>query len=643
MKKLIMILSALLCLAMLFASCTSKPTEEPAEESTTPAETVETTVPETELETEPEPIPNELKIDYDAIIARWNEYISFEDETGDDVNLNATLSELFKQTSHQNDYSDFSEDFDVQQFGNLVLFSYHSTAYDTVYDAYENTYEDVRIHNYRYNIFNIVTGEKITSTQYTYRYYPYRDGAERYAYSNVQSTPSLNHTSYGVIRMDVTTYKYIPEETDELGFVEAPAEWESKTTYDYYDLNGKLLVENLESNDFEEVSTGFAYQTIIRIGDEYFLVKDGEIVAELGEEMQVKLDFGIEEYNGFQYVWDDENGSVRVLDTATNRVTVDWNYEEYFDQRDGDLLTYILGNGNILFEMNYETWEGEGILWGNAYYDTLYVLVDVKTGELSEVSLTCEIDGVTYEYAILSLINNFNDRSTGLTLKDGNYQLAEIYLISDGIAAPKTTLVILDSELGVVATLDRFLQDQDGIYGVLENGDLLIYTDSFTYYTVDVDGNRTQKVQLSVSPNSIHTYIPGGFHAKNGILYNDSLKPLVNLSQEYTNVTTFENGLKAWSEEDRCYHYLTINSAGDLEIKYTPETGTYLSVLNYNGCTVYKTVNPDAWRGSNVPYVYTVCNAQGQTIKTLYGQSCTITNGMLKLTSGSTSTYYILK
>ena len=103
--------------------------------------------------------------------------------------------------------------------------------------------------------------------------------------------------------------------------------------------------------------------------------------------------------------------------------------------------------------------------------------------------------------------------------------------------------------------------------------------------------------------------------------------------------------MKAWSTEDRCYHYLTIGESGNVIIKYSPETGTYLSnnSLNYSGCTIYKSVDLDAWSGSDTPYVFTVYNAQGQKIATLHGETWTVTNGMLKITSGSTSTYYILK
>lgn len=636
MKKLIMILSALLCLTMLFASCDSEPTDELAEETTTQAETTAPAPTETPIETAPEPIPEELKIDYDAILAQWSEYISFEGETEEEAIVYSDLAELFSHSSNWSEHSNFSEDLNVQQVGNLALFTYHSSTYDTVYDAYEGDYEDVTTHNYRYSIFNIVTGEKVFEKQHTYRYYPYRSSADRFDYPQVQFAPSMAHVGNGVIRVDITTNEAIRDDFDRI------IAWESQTSYDYYDLNGKLLVENLETDDFQVVSVSFAHQTIIRIGGKYFLVKDGEIVAKLGTEMQVRLDFGADEYNGLQYLWTD--GRVQVLDTAANRITVDWDYRSFFEQREGYLSTYTLGNGNILFQKYCDVADDEGIQFGSAYYAPLFALVDAKTGAVSKITPTCVIDGVTYEYVIDSLINNANDQNTGLAMKNGDYQLAEIYLISDGIVAPKTTLAILDSQLQVVATLDRFLQDQDGIYGMLENGDLLIRTESGLYYTVDVDGSGTQKVQLFVAPRSVKLFVDGGFLARDGILYNDSLQPLVSLyDDEYGSYSSFGDGLRAWSNEDCCYHYLSINSAGELEIKYAPETGTYQASFSYGDCTVYKTVNPNSWYGSDQPYVYTVYNAQGQLIETLFGENCVVTYGMLKLTSGSTSTYYILK
>ena len=639
MKKLIMILSALLCLSMLFVSCTSDQTEEPIEETTAQAETTDTTPTETPIETEPEPIPEDLKIDYEAIIAQWNEYISFEGETEDDTNTNASLSELFSYSSHQNDYSNYSEDFNVSQNGNLVLFSYHLINYGTSYDYTDSSYEDVTTHTYRYNVYDLETGKEVSQIQYTYRYYPYRNGADRYEYARVQSTPTL--LSYGIIRVELTAYRYVEAVENEYGYIVTPAQWESKTTYNYYDQNGNLLVEGLETSDLTVVSESTAYQTIIRIGNSYFLAKDGEIVAKLGAEMQVRLDFGVDEYNGFQYNWTDH--SIQVLDTNTNRITVNWSFDQYFNQRVGYTVSFTLGNGNVLFQKYCYEIKDEGVQFGSDSFVPLQTLLNVKTGEVTNVTPTCEIDGVTYEYVIVSLINNANNQGTGLAMKDGNYQLAEIILIADGIAAPKSTLVILDSELQVVATLDHFLQDQAAIYGVLENGNLLVYAASGSYYAIDVDGNDAEKVQLSVAPNHVVLRIAGGFLATDGILYNDNLKPLVNVYQKYGEYLPSADGLKVWSNEDRCYYYLSINEAGELVTQNTPEAGTYLSSFSYGDCTVYKSVNTNYWTGSSGTYMFTVYNAQGQTVKTLYGDSCTISNGMLKLTSGSTSTYYILK
>ena len=644
MKKLIMILSALLCLAMLFVSCDSTPVGEtdPVGSETTAETTVNTQLAtEPEPETQPEPIPENLNVDYDAIIAQWSEYINFGDTEEDASNV-TELKQLISHTQYDN------ESFNVSKEGNLVLFSYSSVTYDTVYDVMGE--EPVEIRSYRYNVFNVETGEEIYSTQYSYRYYAYRTGADRYEYySSNHGQISLAYGSYGVLRVQNTAIKYIEAVMDEEipDYVISPARWETTTTYSYYDQEGNLLIGGLETDDFAVVAQSNAYYTIIRIGNKYFTCGNGEIIADLGNEMEVRLDFinlypDVLEYNGFQYVLNENDGFVKVLDTATNRVTVDWAYEDYFDQRNGYLIPYILGNGNILFEQGWV--DNDGFLWGDTRYTTIYKMVDVKTGEISDVNLTCEIDGETYEYAIYSLTNNINGQNHGISLKDGDHQYAEIYLLSDGMAALTPTAVILDSNLQVVATLDSFVKDQTGIDYVLDNGDLLIHTDS-RYYAVDIDGNGTQKIQQYVSPNTIANWIEGGFYTTGGILYNNDLKPLINLNADYSSWSKVENGVKALSTEDRCYHYLTIGESGNVIIKYSPETGTYLSnnSLNYSGCTIYKSVDLDAWSGSDTPYVFTVYNAQGQKIATLHGETWTVTNGMLKITSGSTSTYYILK
>ena len=89
MKKrtqLIMILSALLSLAMLFASCSSDPVNETEETSAqTEMTSEETTEAETEEPTEaPEPTPPDMVVNYGPIIDKWTQYINFTAPTTDD-------------------------------------------------------------------------------------------------------------------------------------------------------------------------------------------------------------------------------------------------------------------------------------------------------------------------------------------------------------------------------------------------------------------------------------------------------------------------------------------------------------------------------------------------------------------------------
>ena len=114
-SQLVMILSALLCLAMLFASCTPAPDEdETVGETGTETETVTDTEPETEEEVtmEPEPTPDNLAVDYAAIISQWQEYIQFGSTESADEELKTKIDELF--------YYDVNDDY-IERSEDLIL------------------------------------------------------------------------------------------------------------------------------------------------------------------------------------------------------------------------------------------------------------------------------------------------------------------------------------------------------------------------------------------------------------------------------------------------------------------------------------------------------------------------------------------
>ena len=123
-------MAALLCLTMLFAACTSESdieetsgtdTEAPETESDTDAAT------ETETETEPETeaTPKDEDIDYSAIIAEWNKYLSLAEPDNEDTFTSSTYM-----------YQVYTQNIDGVQitqtlYGDIAAVT---TRYDAVYN-----------------------------------------------------------------------------------------------------------------------------------------------------------------------------------------------------------------------------------------------------------------------------------------------------------------------------------------------------------------------------------------------------------------------------------------------------------------------------------------------------------------------------
>ena len=669
-SQLIVILSALLCLAMLFASCKSDPddtvtTDGPGTVAATEAETDATTKPETEPVTQPaeettaepetepetEPTPDDLDIDYDAIISQWKNYINFDGGKADEEDMNTSLQQLLSYST--------SDDVNTRVVvrGNLVFMTIDATHSDTEFNDELGYYEPVEYVDYTYVVYNMETGKQVltASTEYKSYYNRNDDNEGRYAgaYEEFRVlTDATDAASYGIIIVETTDWEYVEAVIDESvetvkgqdPVIAEPAKWVETKTYSYYDQNGELIVADLPENDVEVVSSASSYNTIIRIGKVYVTSKNNNIISKLGENMKVEfvLDKYDVEYKGYRYQWNEDDGILTVLNTATHRITANWEYSEY---RDSLFLDYqILGNGNVLFyytdfyidlanvECDFEV-DGIGVRF-------IYVLLDIKTGETRELDLTHTIGETDYQYIIDSLVTNAGDDNLGMSLKSDDHQFAEIYLIKDGKLSEKPLSVILDNEMKVVATLDNFVIGQTAIDGVLENGDLVVYDGTY-YYTVDVNGDRTEKVQKYYNLDNSDDVISGGF-IYDGILYNDSMKPLVNVWEDYSDYEVYDKYVRAWSNEDGCYYYLSINSAGELVIDNEPEQGTYDDESSWNGYKIYRTyAGEDMFDGTL--YTFAVYNGIGEKIGSFTGNRWTEQYGMLLVYNGDACTYYIIK
>ena len=425
-SRWILILSALLCLCMLFASCQSG--NDPQDENGAPE-----TLPE-------EAVPENEKVEYGKIVAEWTKYLKYESSTkGGSVKA----EKFFGYNTNLHDVDSYGGGFYVRA-------------------------EVVNGEN-SYDVFNEYTGKKI-----------------------IESLVG-NYQFYGkgcILQIRRT---------------EKDAENNDVYQYDYFDSNGeKINAEPLtEAAQIQGDYSAGTYSVL----DRGYQVRDGRIVATYKAGQEIAFPEAAE-YNENKYVF--EGGNVKVYD-KNNKKIAEASFEGTENPR-----PYILSNGNVLMSASYSlpkdadkyTYEVD-----DQKFDLAYRVLDIKTGEVTEIPATFVID--------LMITPAEANRELNLATVGKDYQFAQIRKITDGRLEAVADYVVLSDALAITAELPKIVKNQTGIYGALDANTLIIKTEtgelSYDWMGTTNDERWLYSVDLTTGSTELYanlnkyTEIDGGF------------------------------------------------------------------------------------------------------------------------------------
>lgn len=597
-----MILSALLSLAMLFASCSSGANNE-TEESTVNSEANSETVTDavTEKETEepteaPEQIPADEVVDYGPIIDKWNEYVNFNAPA---ASTGLQASQLFSTGVTDNTSYGGSKVTKTAFFaGKLVL---HTTV--TEYLRPHPAGGEKPATAKAYKIYSMETGEVVLEMNVAY----FNDDvlmANEYKIEFLKNSTDFNATDLGIFK--VTYSEYDPNKVE--NNVPAPG---YKHTYTYYDTKGTVLYTGSTDADFEVLYLDNV--DTVRLNGKLYACANGEIVYtyEEGESFRVLACLPTQ-YKDYGYYF--ENGTVQVADSKY-RMVVDYLINEDVTDR----KVVILSDGNVLVSGVIAVPADSEIadyVENNVGYEVVNIVIDVKTGEVTKVDTG---------FVIESIITNATPEK-GISLKNEAHQYAEIVRFADGRLAPENESVILDGKLAEVAVLPDFVENQIGVEDVVRNGNLIIKANNLRdtiYYSIDVNRNEAKTVNLYADVENVNN-LSGGFE-KDGVIYSDYLNKLKDVYVDYDHIAFTNDGIMLlYSSYYDELGGVTVNQTG---VAYITEYGTVSVNTIANTHIDLSGADPFAGRGYYVG-ANGVYNVYGTQIISVYdGQTVTVRQG----------------
>ena len=528
MKKRILIItviSALLCLSMLFASCdnaaTSQDTERATEQQTESAtETTLTTETETETATEKETRPSDIEtdpedlsvpekddIDYKTILDEWSKYITSVGSTAKPTY--ESYRKLISATS--NDKMTQSVSF----YGDMAkLTTVYSAEYRDVYNEYgyyvgRELTTPSRVET---KFFNLYSGNAETIVYKNETNAVVLPGANRYKYS--YETNVLFNTIIEVVEKEA---KYSVEHNEITGTDYVYA-WEYVLTYTYYDSLGNVLGERSASTRATTIDAGGV--TGVKIGNNVYHCRDGKIIMVSDASNTYAVPDFTTEYKDNRYSFDSDSGILQVITIKKDSYDVLVNYT--LPSMYTDNVEYsILSNGDVLFRaMNI--CDSNSTDYDFEYYgykcDMANILVSITTGEATEIESPFYIDRI---------ICDIEAENYGIAL-NGDYQYAEIRRISDKKLSEVTEFVILDNTLAEVAQLPAIFKNMASLERGLGNNLILVEVESVYDYSASFAANMsTGEIVRYVNEN--YTAIDNGF-IKNGKVYNNALEEVYDLS-----------------------------------------------------------------------------------------------------------------
>lgn len=478
-SRWIMLLSMLICLCMLFASCGRNRSDADASDNTdasVPTDTQETPNEEDEEETEEEWIPDNQTVIYRAIVEEWGKYLTYKTP---EPEKSLTATPIFEER----------EGVKVQVYGTFT----RVTEIEKI--------EGESLENHKITFYHTQTGKAVTPT---------------YETSNAPDAAVYSCWSFDTV---IAVAKCTPRVTRE-----TPA-WNYVEVYDYYDAEGtKLNQEPKNEMDITEVEkNGYTY---VFVEDLCYVSKNGELVHIFPRGSEREFPALDRVYGDYGYVFGEK--SVYILGKNAE-ILASYALNASFPRNQIEFT--VLSDGSLLIQYLWVCSDGEESYTVKDAYGNKYILsnviLDVTSGRATEAPA---------QFLIHRLVTNADDDGMGLSVKD-DCQYAEIMKIQNRELVGNAIPVILDRELKIVKELPLILKNQESLVRAVSDRFWILrvsavqsvypYTPVTYYYSVDLNvGTVSLYADLDAGE---YERVLGGFLFKDA-LYNDMMMKQMDLS-----------------------------------------------------------------------------------------------------------------
>ncbi len=551
-KKLTLLVSLLLCLAMLLASCGGDPAgknppnlpPDDPDGGKTPAQL--------------ESAANEL---YKAAIAEWLKYIEYDaPEANADPEIVKSYLGSVNNGYDSVDYTlyDYSDKIALIYSSQNNFFEYTEPVEEPADPSAEPVQPTVTLYEYQlrtWTLLDLETGNEIK----TWNSVDYDIGG-RPAIYHPEKNRATDHVVYevelllGGAIVEVAKEVYVGRELTELEKEDptfkldstSDADWILKTTYSYYDNAGNALAENLETR-------ANVRDDLIDIGAYTYATMNGEIIRrfDLGMELPLpslddlapiydEYDQQLNDYfssGDYHYLVTEKQMqvmpigdlalyvlpgvSIQILDKEYKIVT------EYISDSYSIMGYAVLPNGDV-YVCEYEKLESDAteydILQGEEKLNVIHTVVSASTGAVTTVEKGYVASKV-YTEPMFDVTTPLQQATRGdfagvCALKDG-YMLANVQKFSDGVLSSDSVIAVLNGSLEIVAELPKVIPNQFGYVSFLNADQALISslvefsTDGSTvvYYSVDT---KSGDLELVLEDKEHVTVIDGGYIYEEG-------------------------------------------------------------------------------------------------------------------------------
>ena len=578
-RNIIVLLSALLCLVVLFAACDKKEQEtesatEKVTDTETVAETVSETVSETEEKTEAPTEPETHEPLLESVAPEFGNFFeNLEKETSDPL---STVERVDKKIVSMDGERRFvvmmTKDVDTKNNVAVTYEVYNINKAEIVltveYEYYNGDYA-------AFDWNNLLVKENVVMVDEGSGYIVEKDLTVKYPEKVVEVAvvTSGNGLPYIIVKeAEITPVSDSDKEKNPDGCV-----YDIDIAYTYYDVAGNEITKanqplrvSEESRDDEVVYNFGATRA-------YFDLETYELVALQNadsDEFRPAYDTKTEKYG---YIFGSESniaglGYVEWFDVY-DLATGERIYRKYLDDNWNDRQTFMLHNGNVLIQYENEVSEKENYDYtyhGSYFYKYEHYIFDVLDGTTKKID-------IPYYISSINTPADYEDGYRGVKLTENVRNLAIAYDVSGGRWLDGD-LVIFDNDMSVLYSIDSIVPEHkhglnaytydeyDIGISILDNGD----------YLVTLDGAVTSRA--IVKPDgTVRTYLKDGFRVVGNYIVNEIEKAIYDYDL---------NELFDFGTEDTEYEYF-----GRLfgRIVFAEEVkDEYDNVIGYNYLALYE-------------------------------------------------------